>query len=61
MKPQNGSYQNQPTGVSHPCPTSPCEWTHAGVRHKDIYTYYVVAYDAAGNESAGTGEKTVQV
>jgi len=61
MKTQNGSYQNQPTGVSHPCPTTPCRWEHTGVKNKDIFTYYVVAYDAAGNESVRTSEKTVQV
>lgn len=61
VKPQNGSYQNQPTGVGNPCPTSPCSWEHSGVRNKDIYTYYVVSYDAAGNESTETSEKTVRV
>lgn len=49
-----GSFQNQSTGVSHPCPTNPCRWTHAGVKNKSTYTYYVVAYDAAGNESDAT-------
>jgi prepilin-type N-terminal cleavage/methylation domain-containing protein len=54
----SGSFQNQPSGVSHPCPTSPCRWTHNGVKNKDTYTYYVVAYDAAGNESNGTPHLT---
>jgi prepilin-type N-terminal cleavage/methylation domain-containing protein len=54
----SGSFKNQTTGVSHPCPTSPCTWTHAGVKNKDTYTYYVVAYDAAGNESDHTAHLT---
>jgi prepilin-type N-terminal cleavage/methylation domain-containing protein len=54
----SGSFQNQSTGVVHPCPTSPCTWTHAGVKNKDTYTYYVVAYDAAGNESDHTAHLT---
>jgi prepilin-type N-terminal cleavage/methylation domain-containing protein len=54
----SGSFQNQPTGVGHPCPTSPCTWTHTGVKHKDTHTYYVVAYDAAGNESDATPHLT---
>jgi hypothetical protein len=53
-----GGFQNQPTGVSAPCPTSPCTWTHTGVKKKDTYTYYVVAYDAAGNESLQTPHQT---
>lgn len=53
-----GSFQNQPTGVSHPCPTSPCTWTHTGVKNRDTYTYYVVSYDAAGNESPETPQLT---
>lgn len=61
VKPKNGSYQNQSTGVMHPCNTTPCSWTHTGVKNNDIYTYYVVAYDAAGNESSRTGETTVTV
>ena len=47
----SAAFQNQSTGVVHPCPTSPCTWTHSGVKTKDTYTYYVVSYDAAGNES----------
>jgi Tfp pilus assembly protein PilV len=54
----SGSFQNQSTGVSHPCPSSPCTWTHSGVKNKDTYTYYVVAYDAAGNESDHTAHLT---
>jgi prepilin-type N-terminal cleavage/methylation domain-containing protein len=57
----NGSFQNQPTGVTAPCSTNPCTWTHAGVKNKDVYTYYVVAYDAAGNTSVSTAQKTVTV
>jgi hypothetical protein len=53
-----GSFQNQATGVTHPCPTSPCRWTHSGVKNKDTYTYYVVSYDAAGNESDATPHLT---
>jgi Tfp pilus assembly protein PilV len=54
----SGSFQNQATGVSHPCPTSPCTWTHTGVKNKDTYTYYVVGYDAAGNQSDHTAHLT---
>jgi hypothetical protein len=57
----SGSFQNQPTGVTAPCSTSPCSWTHSGVKNKDVYTYYVVAYDAAGNLSAQTAQLTVTV
>jgi len=57
----SGSFQNQPTGVTAPCSTNPCSWTHSGVKNGDVYTYYVVAYDAAGNESAHTTHKTVTV
>jgi prepilin-type N-terminal cleavage/methylation domain-containing protein len=53
-----GSFQNQSTGVVHPCPSSPCTWTHSGVKNKDTYTYYVVGYDAAGNESDATAHLT---
>ena len=54
----SGSFQNQSTGVSHPCSTSPCQWTDSGVQNNNTYTYYVVAYDAAGNESAPTAQLT---
>lgn len=57
----SGSFQNQATGVTAPCPSNPCSWTHTGVKSNDVYTYYVVAYDAAGNESAQTARKTVTV
>jgi hypothetical protein len=56
----NGSFQNQSTGVSAPCSTSPCSWTDTTVLSKGKYTYYVVAYDAAGNESTKTADVTLK-
>ncbi len=57
----NGGFQNLPPGVAAPCPTAPCSFTDNDVtraRSGRLYTYYVVAYDAAGNESAPTAELT---
>jgi hypothetical protein len=56
----SGSFQNQ-AGVTAPCSSNPCTWIHTGVKNGDVYTYYVVAYDAAGNESAHTAHKSVSV
>jgi prepilin-type N-terminal cleavage/methylation domain-containing protein len=56
----SGSYQNL-AGVTAPCTSTPCSWTHTGVKNGDVYSYYVVAYDAAGNESVATAKKTVSV
>ena len=54
----NGAFQNIPPGVNAPCAASPCRWTDNDVRNNRTYTYYVVAYDAAGNQSAATPELT---
>jgi hypothetical protein len=53
-----GSFQNVPPGVVAGAPT---EWTDTAVQRNLTYTYYVVAYDAAGNESARTPQITVTI
>lgn len=53
-----GAFQNIPPGVVAGQPT---EWTDTAVQRNLTYTYYVVAYDAAGNESAPTAQITVTV
>lgn len=54
----SGSFQNQVIGVLDPCSTTPCAWSDNSVRNNSSYTYYVVAYDAAGNESVATSQLT---
>jgi hypothetical protein len=53
-----GAFQNVPPGVVAGAPT---EWTDTAVQRNLTYTYYVVAYDAAGNESAPTPPITVTI
>lgn len=53
------SFTNLTPGVTAPCSTSPCQYIDNGVQNKKSYSYYVVAYDAAGNLSAQT--PTLQV
>lgn len=53
-----GSFQNIPPGVVAGAPT---EWIDTAVQRNLTYTYYVVAYDAAGNESAPTPQITVTI
>jgi hypothetical protein len=48
------SFTNLTPGVTAPCSTSPCQFIDNGVQNKKSYSYYVVAYDAAGNFSAQT-------
>lgn len=55
------SFQNLPPGVLSPCSTSPCAFTDNSVQNNKTYSYYVVAYDAAGNESAATSVAIVKV
>jgi len=52
-----GPFANRAPSVGAPCSTSPCAWDES-VDKKVTYSYYVVAYDAAGNESAPTAIKT---
>lgn len=53
------TFQNMSPGVSAPCSTSPCQFIDGDVNSNKSYSYYVVAYDAAGNQSAQTA--TLQV
>lgn len=55
------TFQNLPPGVLAPCSTSPCAFTDNAVQNNKTYSYYVVAYDAAGNESAPTPVQIVKV
>lgn len=48
------TFQNLSPGVSAPCSTSPCQYIDSDVLSNKSYSYYVVAYDAAGNQSAQT-------
>lgn len=52
------SFQNVTPGVNAPCSTSPCQFIDADIQSGKNYSYYVVAYDAAGNQSPPT--ETVQ-
>jgi Tfp pilus assembly protein PilV len=53
----SGPFANRPPSLSAPCSTSPCRWDDS-VDKKVTYSFYVVAYDAAGNESAPTVTRT---
>lgn len=53
------TFQNLTPGVTAPCSTSPCQYIDSDVQNNKSYSYYVVAYDAAGNQSAPTA--TLQV
>lgn len=53
----SGPFENRAPSVAAPCSTSPCQWAEA-VDKRVTYSYYVVAYDAAGNESVPTETKT---
>jgi hypothetical protein len=53
----SGPFANRPPSLSAPCSTNPCRWDDA-VDKKVTYSYYVVAYDAAGNESVPTVTRT---
>lgn len=48
------SFQNVTPGVTAPCSTSPCYFIDSDVQSGKNYSYYVVAYDAAGNLSTPT-------
>lgn len=53
----SGPFANRPPSLGAPCSTSPCRWDDS-VDKKVTYSYYVVAYDAAGNESPPTVTRT---
>jgi type II secretory pathway pseudopilin PulG len=53
----SGPFANRAPSVGAPCSTSPCEWNES-VDKRVTYSYYVVAYDAAGNESLPTPTMT---
>jgi type II secretory pathway pseudopilin PulG len=52
----SGPFANRPPSLGAPCSTTPCQWQEA-VDKRVTYSYYVVAYDAAGNESVPTATK----
>jgi hypothetical protein len=49
----SGPFANRAPSRAAPCSSNPCSWEES-VDKRVTYSYYVVAYDAAGNESAPT-------
>ena len=54
----NGAFQNLPPGVTA---GACCGFTDNDVQQGLTYSYYVVAYDAAGNQSVATATQTVTI